>query len=206
MFKYFFVFLFLYNYSFCYEDSFEDIMNQYLYRENITKLLLVKKEANIRSCNDIKCDVVKKVPENTLLVSSNFDKNFYQIRINEWISFDLIEEIKIFNQKDYILKKNLSPYNSYILYKGIVKNNKDISYNIKKEILLETNYQNLILDSNRKLNNFTILKEDKNSSIIKLNFTDLLKIDLSIYSLFNELIKDKDFVLNDNQNKSFFDF
>lgn len=206
MFKYFFIFLFLYNYSFCYEDPFEDIMNQYSYRENITKLLLVKKEANIRNCNDIKCEISRKVPENTLLVSSNFDKNFYQIKFNEWISSDLIEEIKVFNQKDYLLKKNLLPYNSYILYKGIVKNNKDISYNIKKEIFLETNYQNLILDNNRKLNNFTILKEEKNSSVTRLSFSNLLKMDLSVFNLFNELIKDKDFVLNDDRKKFPFDF
>lgn len=205
MFKILIFLLLFFNYLFSYDDPFEDVMNQYLYRENITKLLLVKKEANIRSCNDIKCDIIRKIPENSIIVSSNLDK-FYQIKFNEWISPELIEEIKIYNQKDYLLKKNLSFNNSYILYKGFIKNNKGIVYDIKKEIFLEMN-QNLIIDNNnRKINKFILSNEEKNSVITRLNYFNLLKTDLSLFCLFNDLIKDKDFVFNDLDKKSIFDF
>lgn len=205
MFKILIFLLLFFNYLFSYDDPFEDVMNQYLYRENITKLLLVKKEVNIRSCNDIKCDIIRKIPENSIIVSSNLDK-FYQIKFNEWISPELIEEIKIYNQKDYLLKKNLSFNNSYILYKGFIKNNKGIVYDIKKEIFLEMN-QNLIIDNNnRKINKFILSNEEKNSVITRLNYFNLLKTDLSLFCLFNDLIKDKDFVFNDLDKKSIFDF
>ena len=203
MFRYLLAFILFYNYCLRYEDPFEDIMNQYIYKENITKLLLVKKGANIRSCNELKCDIVRKVPENTLLVSSNFDK-FYQVKYNEWISPDLVEEVKIHNQRDFRLKKNLTPYNSYILYKGLIKKG-DIIYDIKKEILLEVN-QNEIIDNKRNINKFIILKEDKNNSIIKLNFLDLLQINLSSFYTFSDLEKDKDYIITDKSKKSFFIF
>lgn len=50
------------------------------------------------------------------------------------------------------------------------------------------------------------IKKDKNNSIIKLNFLDLLQINLTSFYTFSDLEKDKDYIITDKSKKSFFIF
>lgn len=193
------IFCFFNNFIFSY-DEIDDIMNQYKYRENITKLLLVKKDTNIRNCNDLKCDIIREIKKNSILVSSNFDK-WYQIKINEWVHPDNVEEIKIFNEKDFLIKKDLDYKNTYVLYKGTIIKNDDF-ITLKKDVFLELN-SNFRIINNKKINKFTLIKSDENK-IKSFSFENLLKIDLSLFNKFNDLDENDDYIISENLNEKWY--
>lgn len=200
MFKFLFLIFFVLNHFLFSYDEIDDIMNQYKYRENITKLLLVKKDSNVRSCNDLKCDIVKEINKNSIFVSSNFDK-WYQIKINEWVHPDNVEEIKIFNEKDFLIKKDLDYKNNYVLYKGTIIKNDDF-ITLKKDVFLELN-SNFRIINNKKINKFTLIKSDENK-IKSFSFENLLKIDLSLFNKFNDLDENDDYIISENLNEKWY--
>lgn len=193
--KTFILFVFIMTNMFCYDDSFEDILNKHLLREN-TKLLLIKKENYSKSCNMKKCDNIIKYNVNDIVVSSNFDL-FHQIKINEWIDPNFVEEIKVYNQKDFRIKLNLKSELTYVLYNGKSYNEKENTFFEIKNTLIAIDTNENIVSNIKSLNNFKVIK----SNIIKYYvFNDLLLTDLSLletisYETLNLLKESKNFKL-----------
>lgn len=58
--KFFLLTLILLTNSFSYENEFQDLLNKYIYNEGKNKLILVIKNGNIRDCNNIECNIIRK--------------------------------------------------------------------------------------------------------------------------------------------------